>query len=85
MDEPRMAEAGPDTLLAPTRATHGHTVSSQNGTGEPEPIRGVFALRMPRKVMARVTGTLDLRNLPRHRPEVVSYPGRQFRDDEVDD
>jgi hypothetical protein len=63
----------------------GHSV------GEPSPddhlddesaLRGVVAIDIPREVIARFTGTLNLSGLPDRQPEVVFDQGPRFRDDD---
>ncbi len=61
------------------------TLDSKDATGddirdEDRPHRGVHALWMPRRVIAEVTGTVRLDTLLRHKPEIVPYPVRQFRE-----
>jgi hypothetical protein len=70
----------------PHGATNGLTPSSHRsveateGADEDRPFRGVHALRIPRPVIARLTGTLRLSELPRHKPTIVFDTGRQSRD-----
>jgi hypothetical protein len=47
------------------------------------PVGGISVIPIPRRVIARLTGTLRLGGLPRHKPTIVFGPSGPSRD--VDD
>jgi hypothetical protein len=60
-----------------------HLAQTPIDSDDDRPVRGISVIPIPRREIARLQGTLRLRELPRHKPTIVFDPGRQFRD--IDD
>ena len=61
--------------------SHGST-APEDALDEQVRFRGVFALDVPREVIARFSGTLVLNALPERQPEIILDPGRQLRNND---
>jgi hypothetical protein len=76
-------EPQPSGLLESDGTGHSGANTAQSDNRSDEVAwRGVVAIEIPREVIARLSGTLIVSELPERQPEIVFDHGRQFRDDE---